>query len=104
MSIVRALALVCSCVWASGASAQTYPDRPITMMVAFPPGGADDAIARIIHEPMEKALGREVARCAVKRAAIRCHERHSECAYATIASPAVLGIAFAAFASAPEAN
>src|SRR5262249_29097235 len=32
-------------------------DRPITMVVAFPPGGADDAIARILHDPMEKALG-----------------------------------------------
>src|SRR6516164_4351914 len=62
MSIVRSLAvsLVCSCVWASGACAQTYPNRPITMMVAFPPGGADDAIARIIHEPMEKALGQPI--------------------------------------------
>src|SRR6516162_7554980 len=33
------------------ASAQTYPDRPVTMLVAFPPGGADDAIARIIQDP-----------------------------------------------------
>jgi len=37
-----------------------YPDRPITLVVAFPPGGADDAIARIIHEPMEHALGQPI--------------------------------------------
>ena len=62
MSIGRALvvSLACSCVWAGGAPAQTYPNRPITMMVAFPPGGADDTIARIIHEPMEKALGQPI--------------------------------------------
>jgi len=62
MSIVRALAtsLVCTCIWVSAAFAQTYPDRPITLVVAFPPGGADDAIARIIHEPMEHALGQPI--------------------------------------------
>jgi class 3 adenylate cyclase len=42
---------------ASGASAKTYPDRPVTILVAFPPGGADDAIARIIQDPLQKALG-----------------------------------------------
>jgi putative tricarboxylic transport membrane protein len=42
------------------ASAQTYPDRPITMIVAFPPGGADDATARILQEPMQKALGQPI--------------------------------------------
>jgi len=42
------------------AAAQTYPSRPITMLVAFPPGGADDAIARIIQDPMQKALGQPI--------------------------------------------
>ena len=39
------------------ASAQSYPTRPITMLVAFPPGGVDDAIARMIQPALEKALG-----------------------------------------------
>jgi tripartite-type tricarboxylate transporter receptor subunit TctC len=42
------------------ASAQTYPDRPVTMIVAFPPGGADDATARILQDPMQKALGQPI--------------------------------------------
>src|SRR5580704_1040665 len=42
------------------AAAQTYPERPITMLVAFPPGGADDAIARIIQDPLQKALGQPI--------------------------------------------
>ena len=42
------------------AAAQTYADRPITMLVAFPPGGADDAIARIIQDPLQKALGQPI--------------------------------------------
>jgi tripartite-type tricarboxylate transporter receptor subunit TctC len=45
---------------ASAAAAQNYPDRPITMIVAFPPGGADDATARIIQDPLQKALGQPV--------------------------------------------
>jgi tripartite-type tricarboxylate transporter receptor subunit TctC len=44
----------------SGAAAQTYPDHPVTMLVAFPPGGADDAIARIIQDPLQKALGQPI--------------------------------------------
>jgi len=42
------------------ASAQTYPNRIITMIVPFPPGGATDAIARIIQHPMEQALGQTI--------------------------------------------
>jgi tripartite-type tricarboxylate transporter receptor subunit TctC len=46
---------------ASGvALAQTYPNRPVTMIVAFPPGGADDASARIIQDAFQKALGQPV--------------------------------------------
>src|SRR5713226_7755428 len=62
MSVARALAasIISAFVFASGVSAQTYPDRPITMMVAFPPGGADDAIARTIQVPMQKALGQPI--------------------------------------------
>ena len=42
------------------ASAQSYPTRPVTMLVAFPPGGADDATARILQDPMQKALGQPI--------------------------------------------
>ena len=42
------------------ASAGDYPDHPVTMVVAFPPGGADDTIARIIQEPLQKALGQPI--------------------------------------------
>jgi tripartite-type tricarboxylate transporter receptor subunit TctC len=42
------------------ASAQTYPSRPITMVVPFPPGGGLDVGARILAEPMRKCLGQPV--------------------------------------------
>ena len=43
-----------------GASAQNYPSKPITMLVPFPPGGATDAIARIIQDSMSKSLGQPI--------------------------------------------
>jgi len=56
-----AASFAAAAVLISGAAmAQTYPDRPVTMLVAFPPGGADDAIARIIQDPMQKALGQPI--------------------------------------------
>src|SRR3974390_2471253 len=62
MGVARALvaSMIGASVLAGGAWAQTYPDRPVTMLVAFPPGGADDAIARIIHDPMQEALGQPI--------------------------------------------
>jgi tripartite-type tricarboxylate transporter receptor subunit TctC len=45
---------------AGTASAQQYPNHPVTMIVPFPPGGATDAIARIIQDPLQKALGQPI--------------------------------------------
>ncbi len=42
------------------ATAQTYPSRPITMIVPFPPGGATDAIARILNDRLRTAIGQPV--------------------------------------------
>ena len=51
MIFARAFAVLAAFVLLSGAAAaQTYPDHPITMLVPFPPGGATDAIARIIQD------------------------------------------------------
>src|SRR6516162_2385643 len=62
MSLVHVLAtsLIFACISGSGARAQSYPDRPVTMLVAFPPGGVDDATARLIQDPMQKALGQPI--------------------------------------------
>jgi tripartite-type tricarboxylate transporter receptor subunit TctC len=39
---------------------QTYPSRPITMIVPYPAGGLFDALARILAEPMRGALSQTV--------------------------------------------
>lgn len=42
------------------ASAQTYPSRPITIIVPFSAGGPSDAMARILAERMKTTLGEAV--------------------------------------------
>ena len=44
----------------SAASAQTYPSRPINMVVPFPPGGNTDIMARALQAEMSKALGQTI--------------------------------------------
>jgi tripartite-type tricarboxylate transporter receptor subunit TctC len=45
---------------ATDANAQSYPSRPITLVVPFPPGGSTDAAARIMAERMRPILGQSV--------------------------------------------
>ena len=42
------------------ARAQSYPARPITMIVPFPAGGATDTLARILAEPLRAGLGQPI--------------------------------------------
>ena len=44
----------------SHGTAQSYPSRPITIVVPFSAGGPTDTLARIMSEPMRKALGQTV--------------------------------------------
>ena len=44
----------------AGVRAQTYPSRPITIIVPFPPGGSTDVVARIMAEHMRPLLGQPV--------------------------------------------
>ena len=43
-----------------GATAQTYPSRPITMIVPFAAGGLTDVVGRVVAERMVKSLGQPI--------------------------------------------
>ena len=45
---------------ATGAPAQDYPSRPITMIVPFPAGGPTDTLGRILSERMRVSLGETI--------------------------------------------
>lgn len=50
-----------STLWLGAAQAQSYPSKPITMIVTWPAGGSTDVIARLFAEPLGEALGQPVA-------------------------------------------
>src|SRR5262245_61022720 len=61
VSLRIALGIVALLVSAASSShAQTYPSRPITLVVPFPAGGGNDALARLVAERMSKTLGQQV--------------------------------------------
>jgi tripartite-type tricarboxylate transporter receptor subunit TctC len=43
--------------FSGAARAQTYPARPITLIVPYPPGGPTDVLARVLAEQMRSSLG-----------------------------------------------
>ena len=45
---------------ASPSIAQIYPDKPIRMVLPFPPGGGTDSLARVILPQMSQALGQPI--------------------------------------------
>src|SRR5712672_1958986 len=53
-------AILLAVAWSAIAAAQTYPARPITMIVPFPAGGATDTLARYLAEQMRSILGQPI--------------------------------------------
>jgi len=54
---VIGLSLACG---ALSARAESFPSKPITMIVAFPAGGGSDMVARIMADPLSKLLGQPI--------------------------------------------
>jgi len=56
----RALAVVLLMIASMAAWAQGYPDRPLRLVVGFPPGGSGDFLARIIADELTREIGQPV--------------------------------------------
>lgn len=54
------LVLILSALVSAGAIAQSFPSRPVRLIVPFPPGGATDTFSRAVAAEMTKNLGQTV--------------------------------------------
>lgn len=54
------LALALVLTGAGSLQAQTYPDRVIKLIVAYPPGGGNDTLARLVAQRLSTTLGQQV--------------------------------------------
>jgi len=57
---MRKLLVVLALAACAQAQAQSYPSRPVRMVVGFPPGGGTDVVARIIAPGLSENLGQPV--------------------------------------------
>src|SRR5258706_4564770 len=57
LRVIAACALALAC---SAALAQGYPNKPIHLVVGFPPGGAVDTLARVLSPKLGDALGQSL--------------------------------------------
>ncbi len=54
------LACLCSLLPLTPVLAQSFPTKPVTLMVPYPAGGLSDVLARMVNVPLAKALGQPV--------------------------------------------
>jgi len=54
------LALVSLSVFCAGALAQGFPNKPVRVVVPFPPGGGADVVVRVVAPKMAEVLGQQV--------------------------------------------
>jgi len=59
--MLKKLMVAAACaLYALGAAAQSYPNRPVRMIVGFPPGGGTDVVARVIAQKLTEWWGQPV--------------------------------------------
>ncbi|MGZ8154850.1 MAG: Bug family tripartite tricarboxylate transporter substrate binding protein [Burkholderiales bacterium] len=57
---VRVIAVCAAFCAAAAASAQTYPDKPVRFVIAFPAGGFSDIVARVVTQKLSERLGQPI--------------------------------------------
>jgi tripartite-type tricarboxylate transporter receptor subunit TctC len=56
----KAVLLIASCLVAGAAVAQAYPNKPIRLILGFPPGGTTDINARILAQRLSEQMGQQI--------------------------------------------
>jgi len=60
LKLCAALAAALTLVASADAFAETYPDRPVKVLVGYPPGGPVDIIARVVSDRLAEIWGKPV--------------------------------------------
>jgi tripartite-type tricarboxylate transporter receptor subunit TctC len=56
----RVAAVLFACLAAGGSAAQSYPVKPVRLVIPYPPGGGSDTIGRPLAQKMSEGLGQQV--------------------------------------------
>jgi tripartite-type tricarboxylate transporter receptor subunit TctC len=57
--LCASVALACA-GFTAGSPAQTYPTKPVRLIVPFPPGGSNDIVGRLMAQELTEKLGKQV--------------------------------------------
>ena len=55
--MIRAVLLFCAAFYCAGSLAQTYPAKPIRMVLTFPPGASSDVVGRMLGQKISESMG-----------------------------------------------
>jgi tripartite-type tricarboxylate transporter receptor subunit TctC len=62
LGLTRVVVAAFAVMLANAVLAQSHPTKALRMVVAFPPGGATDVIARVAGQPLSVRLGQAPSR------------------------------------------
>jgi tripartite-type tricarboxylate transporter receptor subunit TctC len=60
LALAAMAAVLAVCGLSGPASAQTYPTRPITLVIPFPPGGSTSIVGRTVADKMSEIIGQQI--------------------------------------------
>jgi tripartite-type tricarboxylate transporter receptor subunit TctC len=57
---MKRIFLLAAILFTTGAAAQTYPERPVKLVIPFPPGGSNDVVGRVIAAQLSERLRQSI--------------------------------------------